>query len=196
MPLKSEERFAEVIETNSINFTAQCYQLYNTPPLGSIIKAGEPGILAIIHSIKNGPVDAGRRVFPRGIDEENEAQIYRNHPQLKLLLSTQIEGLVIGYYDGATIRIGLPPNPSHLHAFVSSCDRSEVMNCTQDFSIVRMLLRAAIPAVDEILIAFLSLAASSHNEPDQFLLGAGKSLVTELSHDMIRLNALLRRLTP
>jgi len=195
MSLKFEERFAEVIETSSFNFTAQCYQLYETPPLGSVIKAGEPGIFAVIHSIKNGPVDAGRRVFPRGSNEENEDDIYRNHPQLKLLLSTQIESLVIGYYDNSALRIGLPPSPPHLHAFVSSCNPSEIMDCTRDFSIVRMFLRTPMPAVDEVIIAFLTLAAGYHNDPKQFLVEAGKSLVAEFSQDMMRLNTLLRRLT-
>ena len=36
--MDSEQRVGEVIEACTTDFTAQCYELYQTPPLGSLVK--------------------------------------------------------------------------------------------------------------------------------------------------------------
>ena len=42
---RESRRVGEVVEANSMSFTAQCYRLYDSPPLGSFVRAGDPAVL-------------------------------------------------------------------------------------------------------------------------------------------------------
>ncbi len=190
------EKIAEVVEASSTAFIAQCYQLYGAPPLGSFLRVGEPSAYAVVYNVATGALDPGRRVYPRGAEEAREEDIYRSNPHLARLLSTQIDALIVGHADGTGARPGLPPAPPRLHAFVYPCAQAEVAAFTGGLDFLHLLVRASLPAVDEVIVACLRGAATCHRDEGLFLVEAGKALAGELGADMGRLNALLRRLSP
>lgn len=184
-------KVAEVVETTSTAFTAQCYALYGAPPLGALIRAGDPPVYAVVHNVATAALDPGRRVVARGAEEATEEGVYRSNPQLARLLATHLEALVVGYADGDGVRQSLPPAPPRIHAFVHACDDDEVVRFTDRLDFLRLLVRAPVPAIDEVLGACLGLAAACRPDPDGFLVRAGQALAGELAADVGRLSAVL-----
>ena len=211
-----DNKIAEVVETSSTAFVAQCYELYGAPPLGFLLRAGESHYAedtppsragfplragespayAVLQNVATGALDPGRRVMPRGADEERDEDVYRNNPQLARLLGTRMEALIVGYREGETPHQGLPPSPPKLHSSVHACGPEEVAAFTRRLDFLHLLVDARTPAVDEVIVACLKGAAGCHPDPGAFLTAAGRSLALELGSDLGRLNAILRRLSP
>ena len=190
------ERVAEVVEAASAAFIAQCYALDGAPPLGALVRTGDPPTYGVVSNIESGPLDAGRRVTARGHGEESEESLYRSNPQLERLLVTRVEARIVGYgRDGAT-RQGLPSLPPRLHAFVYVCTPEEVREFTRSFDFLHLLAGASSPAGGEVLTACLRMAAAAQPDPETFLVAAGQALAGEMADDVGRLNILLRGLRP
>ncbi len=49
------QRVGEVIEATSTSVVAQCYRLYDTPPLGSLVRSGTPPLYAVVSRVTTGP---------------------------------------------------------------------------------------------------------------------------------------------
>ena len=190
------ERVAEVVEAASAAFIAQCYALDGAPPLGALVRTGDPSIYGVVCNIESGPLDAGRRVTARGHGEESEEALYRSNPQLERLLVTRLEARIVGYKRDEAARQGLPSLPPRLHAFVYVCTPEEVREFTRSFNFLHLLAALPPPAGDEVVTACLRRAAPVHPDSEAFLLAAGQSLAGELSDDVRRLNVLLRGLRP
>ncbi|MBM3945951.1 MAG: hypothetical protein FJ315_00930 [SAR202 cluster bacterium] len=205
-------KLAEVIAATSTAFTAHCYRLYEAPPLGTLVRAGEsPCVYGVVANVASGPLDPGRRVLPRGEAEDSEDAVYRQSPQLAYLLATTFETLIVGWEDGGEVRQGLPPLPPRVHSFVSVCTSEDLGRFSRSFDFLRLLLRAPLAAADEVVVACLrqvssargpggggvgrSVGGASHTSaPRTFLLQAGRFLATELGGDTRRLTTLLKAL--
>jgi hypothetical protein len=185
-------RIAEVVETTSTGFTAQCYELYGAPALGSLVRVGEPAVYAIVHNVTTAALDLGRRVMARGAAEASEAAVYHNNPQIARLLATHIEALVVGHGVADALKYRLPAAPPRIHAFVYCSDADEIAAFTQGLGYLRLLTSSSTPAIDEVIAANLRLSAECHRDPDAFRTRAGKALASELAGDVARLNAILR----
>ena len=190
------ERVAEVVEAASAAFIAQCYALDGAPPLGALVRTGDPPTYGVVCNIESGPLDAGRRVTARGLGEESEEALYRSNPQLERLLVTRLEGRIVGYDREGATRQGLPALPPRLHAFVYVCTPEEVRAFTRSFDFIHLLAAVSPPTGDEVLAACLRRAAFVHPDSEAFLMAAGQALARELSDDVRRLNILLRGLRP
>ena len=61
------QRVGEVIEANTTGFVAQCYELYQSPPLGSLVKTTDLPVelYAVVYSTATTSVDPGRRPWDR-----------------------------------------------------------------------------------------------------------------------------------
>ena len=189
-------RVGEIVESDSQHFTAQCYRLYQGPPLGALVKTCSPDIYGVVSHISTGPLYTGRPVLPRGQEEETEEDIYRSHPQLDRLLCTRFQAVVVGYTAEDRVQQALPPFPPHIHAFVQHCPPDEVASFTQRMDYLRLLLSAPATPGDEVVAACLLQASSCHEHRQAFLLKAGKALASVLASELPRLNALLRRISP
>ena len=188
-------RIGEVIEATSTSFVAQCYELYGAPPLGSFVSVGSPGVFSVVRGIATEPLDPIRPILARGEGMATEEDLYRENPQLQRLLTTRFQALVVGYSRDGLARPGLPPLPPRVHSFVHSSDPDEVAQLTSEPGFVHMLFDAVPPLQDEVIRSVLKLAAAAHVDQQRFLTEAGRAVASELSGDLPRLNAVLRRLT-
>ena len=61
----TSNRIGEVIEASTTQVLAQCYQLYSSPPLGTLIRVGSEGeaIYGIIVNISTQSFEPGRRAI-------------------------------------------------------------------------------------------------------------------------------------
>ena len=193
---RESRRVGEVVEANSTSFTAQCYRLYDAPPLGSFVRAGDPAVHGVVYRVTTEPLDATRPVLARGEAAATEEEIFRNNPQLERLLTSRFEVLIVGHQDqGAQVPV-LPPLPPRVHAFVHTCSAEEVMRLAGHSGWIRLLLSSAIPVADQVVGACLRESATSHDDGQAFLLRACKDLAGELAGDLPRLNAILRTVRP
>jgi hypothetical protein len=200
-----EQRVGEVIEACTTDFTAQCYELYQSPPLGSLVKtrfevqsseAQEASLYGIVYKAQTGSGEPGRRPIARGKDEKNEDEIYRASPQLLKLLKSDFSVVVVGYKTGETIYRYLPPRPARIHGFVNLCTDEEVRQFSRSFDFLNILLKSKLEIpMEELVGAALRLMGQVYGaERHAFLVSAGKELAALLSADYAQLKAILKGL--
>jgi hypothetical protein len=191
------ERVGEVIEASTTAFTAQCYQLYQIPPLGSLVKTGNSSaeLYAIVYNAETTSLEPGRKPIARGQDEKSEEDIYRSSPQLAKLLRSEFGAVVVGHKEGNRLYHHLPPQPARIHSFVYQCTDEEIMDFGKSFDFLNILLNANLPVpAEELVGAALRRMSRAHKDPRAFLVAAGKELAILLSGNLSSLNAILGRI--
>jgi len=191
MPEK-QDKIAEVIEAETGGFTAQSYELYELPSLGSLVKACD--IYGIVCHAETAGLNNGRKPVARGKDEVSEEAIYQSSPQLTKLLRSAFTAAAVGYKDGKIYQY-LPPKPARLHSFVYLCQPEEVKEFSRDLGFLNILVNARLLVSNEELIAAaLRQMSKAQDDPRAFLVAAGKELANLLSADFMRLRNILGRL--
>lgn len=191
-------KIAEIIEASTSEFMAQCYELHQPPPFGSLVKTkeGEIEIYGVVCDAATTSIEPGRHPIARGREEAEGEDIFRSSPQLAKLLRTEFTALVVGHREGKEdekLNHYLPPRPARIHSFVYVCDAEEVERFSQSLDFLSILVSAGGQA-DELIAACLRHAAQAKPDPRGFLVGAGKELAVLLGSEPNRLNTILRRI--
>ena len=102
--MTTSTRIAEVIEASTTKLVAQCYQLYDAPPLGSLVRAGplHDAIYGVVIGITTEGLDPSRRPIARGQQAQTQEQVYQDHPELAHLLRTHLEIAIVGHARGGS----------------------------------------------------------------------------------------------
>ncbi len=193
------KKVGEVIEASTTDFTAQCYELYQIPPLGSLVKTGgsELELYGVVCSAATASLEPGRRPIARGRDETSEEAIYRSSPQLERLLRSEFGALVVGHKTNDRIYHYLPPEPARIHGFVYLCPPQEVKDFSQSLDFLNLMLNASLPIPkDELISACLRQMSQVQEDSRRFLVTAGRELAGRLSGDFDQLRAILERMRP
>ncbi len=191
------QRVGEVIEASTTDFVAQCYELYQSPPLGSLVKTTDLPVelYGIVYNATTASLESGRRPIARGKDEASEEEIYRSSPQLLKLLRTEFSALVVGYRENEKLYRYLPPKPARIHGFVYLCSPDEVREFSQSFDFLNILINAHLPvSTEELVAASLRQMSEVYEDRQKFLVAAGKELAVLLGGEFNRLKAILGRL--
>ena len=191
------ERVGEVIEASTTDFVAQCYELYQSPPLGSLVKTRDLPLelYGIVHNATTTSLDPGRRPIARGKDEATEEEIYRSSPQLTKLLRSEFGALVVGHGQEDKLYHYLPPRPARIHSFVYLCTPDEVKEFSQSLDFINILINAHSPVpTDELIAACIRQMSQVYEDRHAFLVTAGKELAILLSGNLNQLKAILRRI--
>ena len=189
-------RVGEVIEAGTTEFTAQCYELYQSPPLGSLVKTRDSSVesYGIVYHATTTSLEPGRRPIARGKDEASEEAIYQSSPQLLKLLRSEFSALVVGHREGDKLYHYLPPQPARIHSFVFQCPPEEVKEFSQSFTFLNILLNTSLPvSTDELIAACLRQMGQAHEDPNAFLVAAGKELAILLSGEFKQLKTILEK---
>ncbi len=189
-------RIGEVVTAASTSFVAQCYKLYEAPPLGSFVRTGSPAVYGVVYQVITEPLDSSRPVLARGEGVETEEEVYRNNPQLSRLFTTRFEALISGFSEAGVCRQFLPPLPPPVHSFAYTCSDEEVAQFTSSMEFLSLLINSGLPVADELVGACLRGAASSQADGPAFLSRAGRALAGQLAGDVPRLSAILLRVAP
>ncbi len=191
------DRIGEIIEASSTEFTAECYELYQSPPLGSLVRArdGETDLYGIVYHAATGSLEPGRRPLARGRDEASEEDIYRASPQLLKLLRSEFSVLVAGHRRGKKFNHYLPPRPARIHGFVYRCGAEETREFGQSYDFLGILVNSRLPvSVEELVAATLREMSRAQDDPRAYLVGAGKELAVLLGGQFQQLKSILGRL--
>jgi len=187
----------EVIEAGTTEFVVQCYELYQSPPLGSLVKTTDSPVelYGVVCNATTASIEPGRRPIARGRDEASQEEVYRSSPQLLKLLRTEFSALVVGHRQDDNLFRYLPPKPARIHGFVYMCSPEEVREFSRSFDFLNILLNTHIPvAVEELVAASLRQMSEVQEDPRHFLVGAGKELAVLLGGEFNRLKAILGRI--
>lgn len=190
-------KIAEAIEASTTSLTAQCYELYDLPPLGSLVKMGDKSaeLYAIVCEATTAGIDPGRRPIARGRDAASEEEVYQASPQLAQLLRSEFKALVVGHRQGGQIRHYLPPQPAKVHGFVYLCTPEEVKEFSQSFGFLNIIINASstVPS-EELVAACLRQMGQAHEDGRAFLVAAGKELAMSLSGRFDQLKTILQKI--
>jgi hypothetical protein len=192
-----ENRIGEVTEASTTEFTAQCYELFQLPALGSLVKTGDNGteLYGIVYHAATASLEPGRRPVARGKDEATADAIYQSNPQLLKLLRSEFTVLVAGFRQDGIIRQYLPPQPARVHSFVYRCSPEEIKEYGKSFIFLSLLLNEHLPiAMEELVAAALRQMSEEQDDKRAFLVAAGKELTTLLGGQFPQLRAILGRL--
>ncbi|NQT48477.1 MAG: hypothetical protein HQ578_05825 [Chloroflexi bacterium] len=192
-------RVGEVIEASTTEFVAECYELYELPPLGSLVSVGDADekTFGIVYHATTASVEPGRRPIARGKDEASEEGIYKSSPQLEKLLRSEFSALVVGHGNGKAIRQYLPPRPARIHSFVYLCPPEQVKDFSGSFDFLNLLLSTSLPvSVEELIAATLRQISRAQEDKPAFLKAAGREVAVLLSGESSRLRAILGRIAP
>ncbi|MGI8587268.1 MAG: hypothetical protein ACR2M0_06205 [Chloroflexia bacterium] len=151
----------EVIGASYGAFTAESYNLHETPPLGGLVVAQD--VLGLVYDAKTeglGPVSA------KGAAGDADGDVYQIHPDLMRTLRSQFSALVVAHYAWMPDRAAPPEQrrlvytypdvPPRLHYKVWLCSGEEQMRFTEQPHYLRLLMQAADCPVDEVIIHVLA----------------------------------------
>ena len=107
------DRVGEIIQASTTDFVAQCYELYQSPPLGSLVKTRDQSVelYGFVCNATTTSLEPGRRPIARGKDEASEEEVYKSSPQLLKLLRSEFGAVVVGHRQGDKLYHYLPPQP-------------------------------------------------------------------------------------
>jgi hypothetical protein len=124
-----------------------------------------------------------------GSDED----VYRAHPQLAQLLCTDFKAIIVGHRSEGTILQYLPPRPARIHSFTYECAPDEIRAVSGSTGFLRLIVMDQSPWIDEVISACLRGFSQAHQDPETFLLAAGRELAVLLQGDFHRLANIVKR---
>ena len=201
---------AEVIETSTTNFLAQCLEPEDLnfpvmPPFGSWMKAidEETGnkIFAVVSYVTTSPIDSIHRARALGLslDELREQQ-----PQIFAMLKTEFRAAIVGFEMQPTGRNTmatgqiyhyLPPRPPQINQAVFQCDSSEIMDFTDKPDFLRVLLQVTDAPADALIAATVRDIYRLRKGDRAWLVTVGRNLSLLLKDDYDRLRYILSQIS-
>ncbi|MFB2981067.1 HAS-barrel domain-containing protein [Microseira sp. BLCC-F43] len=195
------DHIAEVIETATTEFLAQCLEpdtlsFPTMPPFGSLVRARdeESGnqIYAIVYHATTCPIDTIHRARALGLSLQD---LREEQPQIFAMLKTEFRASIVGYQppaDGTpVIYQHLPPRPPQVHQAVYRCQPEEVVKFSEKLDFLRTLLQVKGAPVEALAAAAIREVYQLRKADRAWLVQAGRTLSTLLKDDYDRLRIVL-----
>ena len=200
--VRSSPHFAEVVETSTTEFLAQCIDPEDLgfpvmPPFGSWVRSQdeESGntIYAVVYHATTAPIDGVHRARALGMSLE---ELREQQPQIFAMLKTEFRSAIVGYElpDKKSYNRffqHLPPRPPQIHQGVHSCSTDEVLEFTESMDFLRTLLQVPGAPVEALVAATLREVYRLRKADRNWLVAAGRMLNVLLKDDYDRLCMIL-----
>ena len=217
---RPKSHIAEVIETSTTEFLAQCLEPEDLsfpamPPFGSWVKAydEEAGnqIYGVVCHATTSPLDSVHRARALGmsLDELREQQ-----PQIFAMLKTEFRVAIVGFVptEQEPTKKGptkgkskrgtsrtyqhLPPRPPQVHQAVHQCEADEVVSFTEELDWLRTLLQVSGVPTESLAAAAIREVYNLRNLDRDWLVQAGRMVSVLLKDDYDRLRMILAQIHP
>jgi hypothetical protein len=190
-----EIEVGRIIRSSTTRFAVGCQVLRpQVPVFGSLVKVGVLGddeIYGLIDDVRMEDDPYVRQIAALDVERPEIIEDMRRNRQVPIEVSV----LVVGYRQGDSIYHRLPPQPPLSLDVIRTCAADELVAFTERFGYFRLVLDGSDLPADELLAAHLRYAAEVRGDSGRgFLLDAGRELARLLSMDLVRLDALLRRI--
>jgi hypothetical protein len=203
------QHLAEVIETTTTEFLAQCLEPEDLsfppmPPFGSWVCAAdeESGnqVYAVVYYATTMPVDSVHRAVALGLSLE---ALREEQPQIFAMLKTEFRAAIVGFKeksfnmsDNGSIHQYLPPRPPQIHQAVYHCQAEAIIQFTEQFDFLRTLLFINGAPVDSLAAAVIRGVYQLRKNDREWLIKAGRHLSILLKDDYDRLRFILSQIHP
>jgi hypothetical protein len=198
---KHPHHIAEVIETSTTEFLAQCLEpedlkLAVMPTFGSLVRAEdeESGnqVLAVVYHATTAPIDSVHRARALGMSLE---ELREEQPQIFAMLKTEFKAAIVGFADPqGQIYQYLPPRPPQIHQGVYQCDQSEIITFSENLDFLRTLLQVQGAPVEALTAAAIREIHHIRQYDRAWLVTAGRMISLILKDDYDRLRYILSQI--
>ncbi len=201
--------FAEVIETSTTEFLAQCLEpedlsLPAMPPFGSWVRSvdEESGnqVYAVVYYVTTMPIDSVHRARALGMSLQD---LREEQPQIFAMLKTEFRAAIVGFEQASdTISSNqrlyqyLPPRPPQIHQAVYRCEPQAIVNFSEQLDFLRTLLAVNGAPVDSLTAAAIRQVYQLRKADREWLVKAGRTLSVLLKDDYDRLRFILSQIHP
>lgn len=206
---RSLNHIAEVIETSTTEFLAQCLDPESLafpvmPEFGSWVAARDEDsgnrIYGVVYHATTSPIDSVHRARALGLSLDD---LREQQPQIFAMLKTEFRVAIVGFQapDLAGAPTGpifqhLPPRPPQVHQAVYQCQGEEVMAFTEQLDFLKTLLDMGNAPVDGLVAAVMRHCYQLRKLDRQWLVNAGRTLSVFLKDDYDRLRMILGQIHP
>jgi hypothetical protein len=195
---------AEVIETSTTEFLAQCLEpdalsFAQMPPFGSWVWAADEDsgnrIYGVVYHATTSPLDSVHRATALGM---SLAELREQQPQIFAMLKTEFRVAIAGFQppDDPIIYQHLPPRPPQVHQAVFACVPEEVIAFTEQLDFLRTLMDLRSAPVDGLIAAVIRQVYQLRQLDRDWLVQAGRILNVLLKDDYDRLRIILAQIHP
>lgn len=212
---RSPNYFAEVIETATSEFLAQCLEPEDLafpamPPFGSWVHSTdeESGnrVYAVVYYATTSPIDSVHRARALGL---SLAELREQQPQIFAMLKTEFRAAIVGFsppplntersplsgFSGIVYQY-LPPRPPQIHQAVYYCSSEEVVHFSEQLDFLRTLLQVVGAPVEALTAAAIRQIYQYRQADRDWLVKAGRMLSLLLKDDYDRLRLILSQIHP
>ncbi|MEB3225454.1 MAG: HAS-barrel domain-containing protein [Synechococcus sp.] len=202
------DHIAEVIETTTTEFTAQCLEPEDLsfpvmPPFGSWVKSydEESGntVYGVVTYVTTSPIDSVHRARALGMSLE---ELREQQPQIFAMLKTEFRAVIVGFEIPSNRRNGqrgevfqyLPPRPPQIHQSVYHCEPDEIIHFTDKLEFLRVLLQVNWVPPESLMAAAVREVYRLRKGDRQWLVNVGRMISTLLKDDYDRLRYILSQI--
>jgi hypothetical protein len=169
------------------------------PQFGAFVRTSDPNsgeidVIGLIYAIK---IDDDPLVRQLIMANHMNQQTIRDQRENRMV-PVEMSIVNIGFRANGESHHNLPPRPPVSLDPVYLCDAECIVSFTQKFDFFRLVLNTSEVPTEELMASAIRQAADARPLQDQrdFLVRAGRRLTQLLSHDLTRLNHLLRLIKP
>ncbi|MBU7581551.1 MAG: hypothetical protein KAF91_01320 [Nostoc sp. TH1S01] len=200
---------AEVIETSTTEFLAQCLEPEDLsfpamPPFGSWVCAvdEESGnqVYAVVSYATTMPIDSVHRAVALGLSLQD---LREEQPQIFAMLKTEFRAAIVGFtpptqnaQEIPRIYQYLPPRPPQIHQAVYRCEAEAIIKFTEELDFLRTLLSVNGAPVESLTAAAIRDVYQLRKADREWLVKAGRMLSVLLKDDYDRLRFILSQIHP
>ena len=196
---------AEVIETSTTEFLAQCLDTEHLgfptmPPFGSWVCSQDEDsgnqLYGIVYHVTTSPIDSIHRARALGL---SLGELREQQPQIFALLKTEFRAVIVGFKPpmvggNSFIYQHLPPRPPQIHQAVYRCTPEDAIAFTHQLDFLRTLLLLSGAPVDSLVAATIREIYQLRQLDRPWLVQAGRTLSILLKDDYDRLRMILNQI--
>lgn len=206
---RSPNHIAEVIETATTEFLAQCLDPEDLsfpvmPAFGSWVKSmdEESGnqVYAVVYYATTMPIDSIHRARALGLSLQD---LREQQPQIFAMLKTEFRAAIVGFEQAleaqrsnATVYQYLPPRPPQIHQAVYRCEPEVIIHFSEQLDFLRTLLQVNGAPVEALAAAAIREVYQLRKADREWLVKAGRTLSVLLKDDYDRLRFILSQIHP
>jgi len=202
------DHIAEVIETSSTEFLAQCLDPEDLrfplmPAFGSWISAfdeeSDNQIYAVVYYATTAPIDSVHRARALGLSLKNLRQ---EQPQIFAMLKTEFRAAIVGFEAPSDISTQrqmyhyLPPRPPQIHQAVYRCRPESMLRFTDNMDFLRTLLLVPGAPVESLVASAIREVYKLRKLDREWLVKACRYLSLLLKDDYDQLRFILGQIHP
>lgn len=204
---RQNNHIAEVIETATTEFLAQCLEpeelnFPTMPAFGSWVKSEDEQsgnlVYGVVYYATTVPIDSVHRARAIGMSLD---QLREQQPQIFAMLKTEFRAAIVGFksaeeLNGSRGESGkvyqyIPPRPPQIHQAVYFCESEEVIRFSEKLDFLRTLLQLSDAPVDALVAATIREIYQLRKADRNWLVQAGRNMSVLLRDDYDRLKIIL-----